>query len=159
VQKHTTGFASNQTDRTASEPPVGPASNDVRPLRVLIVDDGDAMSWVLQQLTDGIADGRYVIARATTLADAFGAIAGGDHDVCVVDHHIGVRTGFDLLSRLADEGLHVPIIFVAEPGDHGTGVTAVGAGASCYIVEDSIGPEHRTSACARQLRRGERFRA
>jgi two-component system sensor histidine kinase/response regulator len=149
VQKHTTGFASNQTDRTASEPPVGPASNDVRPLRVLIVDDGDAMSWVLQQLTDGIADGHYVIARATTLADAFGAIAGGDHDVCVVDHHIGVRTGFDLLSRLADEGLHVPIIFVAEPGDHGTGVTAVGAGASCYIVEDSIGSEH-LDQCLRQ---------
>ena len=149
MQKHTTGFASNQTDRTASEPPVGPASNDVRPLRVLIVDDGDAMSWVLQQLTDGIADGRYVIARATTLADAFGAIAGGDHDVCVVDHHIGVRTGFDLLSRLADEGLHVPIIFVAEPGDHGTGVTAVGAGASCYIVEDSIGSEH-LDQCLRQ---------
>ncbi len=149
MQKHTTGFASNQTDRTASEPPVGPASNDVRPLRVLIVDDGDAMSWVFQQLTDGIADGRYVIARATTLADAFGAIAGGDHDVCVVDHHIGVRTGFDLLSRLADEGLHVPIIFVAEPGDHGTGVTAVGAGASCYIVEDSIGSEH-LDQCLRQ---------
>jgi two-component system sensor histidine kinase/response regulator len=149
VQKHTTGFASNQTDRTASEPPVGPASNDVRPLRVLIVDDGDAMSWVLQQLTDGIADGHYVIARATTLADAFGAIAGGDHDVCVVDHHIGVRTGFDLLSRLADEGLHVPIIFVAEPGDHGTGVTAVGAGASSYIVEDSIGSEH-LDQCLRQ---------
>jgi two-component system sensor histidine kinase/response regulator len=149
VQKHTTNSASNQTDRTASEPPVGPASSDVRPLRVLIVDDGDAMSWVLQQLTDGIADGRYVIARATTLADAFGAIAGGDHDVCVVDHHIGVRTGFDLLSRLADEGLHVPIIFVAEPGDHGTGVTAVGAGASCYIVEDSIGSEH-LDQCLRQ---------
>ncbi|MCL1693905.1 MAG: response regulator, partial [Actinomycetia bacterium] len=58
-------------------------------------------------------------------------------------------TGFDLLSRITDEGLHIPIIFVAEPGDHGTGVTAVGAGASCYIVEDSIGSEH-LDQCLRQ---------
>jgi two-component system sensor histidine kinase/response regulator len=149
VQNHTTDSASNQTNRTAPEPPAGPESNDVRPLRVLIVDDGDAMPGVLQQLTDGIADGRYVVDRATTLADAFGAIVGEDHDVCVVDHHIGVRTGFDLLSRITDEGLHVPIIFVAEPGDHGTGVTAVGGGASCYIVEDSIGSEH-LDQCLRQ---------
>ena len=38
---------------------------------------------------------------------------------------------------------------MAGSGDHGTGVTAVGAGASCYIVEDSIGSEH-LDQCLRQ---------
>jgi len=142
VPNHANESVSDQTDRATSESPAGSEWDDGRPLRVLIVDDGNAMPGVLQQLSAGIADGRYVVDRATTLADGFGAIVGGDHDVCVVDHHIGVRTGFDLLSRITDEGLHIPIIFVAESGDHGTGVTAVGAGASCYIVEDSIGSEH-----------------
>ena len=147
--KHTIDSASDQTDPAATESPAGPESSAVRPLRVLIVDDGDAMPGVLQQLTDGIASGRYVVDRATTLADGFGAIASQKHDVCVVDHHIGVQTGFDLLSRVTDEGLPIPIVFVAEAGDHGTGVTAVGAGASCYIVEDSIGSEH-LDQCLRQ---------
>ena len=146
---YTTDSGSDQTDRTTSESPTGTEPNGVRPLRVLIVDDGDTMPGVLRQLADGIETGRYVVERATTLADGFGAIIGGEHDVCVVDHHIGVRTGFDLLARVADEDLHIPIVFVAEPGDHGTGVTAVGAGASCYVVEDSIGSEH-LDQCLRQ---------
>jgi len=142
VPNHVTDSASDQPDRATSEPPVESESTSVRPLRVLIVDDGDAMPGVLRQLSDGIQSGRYVVDRAATLADGFGAILGETHDVCVVDHHIGARTGFDLLARITDEGLHIPIVFVAEPGDHGTGVTAVGAGASCYIVEDSMGSEH-----------------
>lgn len=146
---HVTDSASDQSDRATSEPPVESESTHLRPLRVLIVDDGDAMPGVLQQLADGIESGRYVVDRATTLADGFGAILGEAHDVCVVDHHIGARTGFDLLARISDEGVHIPIVFVAEPGDHGTGVTAVGAGASCYIVEDSIGSEH-LEQCLRQ---------
>jgi two-component system sensor histidine kinase/response regulator len=149
VPKHTTDSASDQTDRATPEPPGGPESSDGRPLRVLIVDDGNAMPGILRQLSDGIAAGRYIIDRASTLAEGFEAIVDEDHDVCILDHHIGVRTGFDLLSRLSDEGLQTPIIFVTESGDHGTGVTAVDAGASCYIVEDSIGSEH-LDQCLRQ---------
>ena len=149
VPEHTTESVSDQPDPAASEPQAGSESSDLLPLRVLIVDDGGAMPGVLRQLTDGITTGRYVVERATTLADGFGALVGEDHDVCIVDHHIGVRTGFDLLSRITDEGLHIPIIFVAEPGDHGTGVTAVEAGASCYVVEDGIGSEH-LDQCLRQ---------
>ncbi|MEA3510439.1 MAG: response regulator, partial [Actinomycetota bacterium] len=149
MPNHVNDSASDQPDRPTSEPPVEPESTNLRPLRVLIVDDGDAMPRVLQHLADGIESGHYIVDRATTLADGFGAIAGETHDVCVVDHHIGARTGFDLLSRISDEGLPIPIVFVAEPGDHGTGVTAVGAGASCYIVEDSIGSEH-LDQCLRQ---------
>ncbi len=142
MPNHVNDSASDQPDRATSESPVESDSTNLRPLRVLIVGDGDAMPGVLQQLANGIESGHYIVDRATTLADGFGAILGETHDVCVVDHHIGARTGFDLLARITDEGLHVPIVFVAEPGDHGTGVTAVGAGASCYIVEDSIGSEH-----------------
>jgi CheY-like chemotaxis protein len=63
----------------------------------------------------------------------------GDHDVYVVDHLVGTRTGFDLLSWVKTRGLRVPIVFVSGSNDHGTGVTAVSAGASCYVVSDSIG--------------------
>jgi len=149
VQIHTTDPASDQTDPTRPGSSTEPGLNGLHPLRVLVVDDGDAASRVAEQLADGVEDGRYVVARATTLTDGLEAIAKEEHDVCVVDHHIGVRTGFDLLASVTTEGIDVPVVFVARPGDHGTGVTAVGAGASCYIVEDSIGSEH-LDQCLRQ---------
>ena len=149
VQIHTTDLASDRIDPIGPGSSIRPGLNDLRPLRVLVVDDGGAASRVVEQLDDGIEDGRYVVARATTLTDGLEAIAEEEHDVCVVDHHIGVRTGFDLLASVTTEERDIPIVFVAQAGDHGTGVTAVGAGASCYIVEDGIGSEH-LDQCLRQ---------
>jgi CheY-like chemotaxis protein len=74
----------------------------------------------------------------STQSDAIDALRRGDHDVYVVDHLVGTHTGFDLLSWLKMTGLRLPIVFVSGPNDHGTGVTAVSAGASCYVVSSSI---------------------
>ncbi len=125
--------------RNGSSPayPAGP--ENLYPLRVLLIDDGAQRSQAFRRLSERAEDGMYIIDRATTAADGFGAIAADEHDVYVVDHHVGTRTGFDLLSWVTAGGMQVPIVFVAGPGDHGTGVTAVTAGASCYVVEDTIG--------------------
>ena len=112
--------------------------HDVPPLRVLLVGDGAAMPHIRQRLEPGIEAGRYMVQQVETIADGFGAIVAGDSDVYIVDHYVGVRTGFDLLARISEDGIKAPIVFVAGTGDHGTGVTAVAAGAACYIVEDGI---------------------
>ncbi len=122
-----------------SSPAWSTASESLYPLRVLLIDDGAARSRALRRISDRSQDGMYIVDRATTAADGFGAIAADEHDVYVVDHHVGTRTGFDLLSWVTAGGMQVPIVFIAGPGDHGTGVTAVTAGASCYVVEDAIG--------------------
>ena len=113
------------------------AGDHVR-IRVLLVGDGAAMPKIQQRLANGVADGRYDVNSVETLAEGFGAIVAAEYDVYVVDHYVGVRTGFDLLARINEEGMKAPIVFVAGASDHGTGVTAVGAGAACYIVEDAI---------------------
>ena len=116
----------------------GSRTGNQRPVRVLLVGDGAAMPKIHQRLADGVAEGRYDVDSVETLPDGFGAIVAAEHDVYVVDHYVGVRTGFDLLARINEEGIKAPIVFVAGASDHGTGVTAVGAGAACYIVEDAI---------------------
>jgi CheY-like chemotaxis protein len=94
-----------------------------------------------QLLDEGIAGSSYVVEQVSTLADAFGSIIANEYDAYVVDHYVGARTGFDLLTRVAEEGIQTPVVFVAGAGDHGTGVTAVAAGAACYVVEDGIDSE------------------
>jgi len=122
-------------DHSASE------LRDGRVVHVLLVGDGAAMPLIRKHLEPGIEAGRYAVQQVETIADGFGAIVAGGSDVYVVDHYVGVRTGFDLLARIAEDGIKVPIVFVAGAGDHGTGVTAVAAGAACYIVEDGIDPD------------------
>jgi len=107
-------------------------------VRVLLVGDGAAMPLIRQNLGDGESEGGYQVRQVATIADGFGAIVAAESDVYVVDHYIGVRTGFDLLARISEDGIKAPIVFVAGAGDHGTGVTAVAAGAACYLVEDGI---------------------
>jgi len=129
-----------EPDRREESAPTPRDPDAAAPVRILIVDDGSVMSDVLRHLSGGVATGAYVVDRVTTVADGFGAFIGGDLDVCIIDHHVGARIGFDLLERISTEGVQIPVVFVAQPGDHGAGVTAVAAGASCYVVEDDLNP-------------------
>ena len=82
-------------------------------LRVLLVGDGAAMPRIQEILSEGVDASRYAVEQVGTLADGFGAIIANEYDVYVVDHYVGVRTGFDLLARITEEGIQAPIVFVA----------------------------------------------
>jgi len=110
--------------------------SDLYPMRVLVIYDGEEMPGILRHLSDGIEDGKYVVTRASTIADGFGEMVTEVHDAYIVGHHVGAKTGFELLDRVNAEGLRLPIVFVAAEGDHAAGISAVGAGASFYVVED-----------------------
>ncbi|HZJ48510.1 MAG TPA: response regulator [Acidimicrobiia bacterium] len=133
----TTGSGSGHEERSKLSPGLDSDVSDLYPMRVLLVDDGGDTPGILEHLSDGIGAGRYIVTRASTIADGYGEMVNEAHDVYIVDHHIGARTGFDLLARANAEGLQLPIVFVAAEGDHRSGVTAVGAGASCYVVKDT----------------------
>jgi CheY-like chemotaxis protein len=131
------------------------SADDLYPMRVLLIDDGGANSPAFRRLVDAGPKGRYVVDRAGAENDAYDAIRSGDHDVYVVDHLVGARTGFDLLSWLKTTGLRKPIVFVSGSNDHGTGIAAMGAGASCYVVADAIDSgllEHSLSNAVEQMR-------
>ncbi len=131
-------FDPETKDGANPDPSAEPTSGESPPLHVLLVGDGTAMAKIQHRMSDGIEPGRYRVDHVETLADAFGAILASEYDVYVVDHYVGPRTGFDLLARITEEGLKVAVVFVVGSADHGTGVTAVAAGAACYIVEDRI---------------------
>jgi len=125
-------------ERLRSESVRSETTDDLYPMRVLLIDDGGADSPAHQRLTGAESSGKYIVDRVGAQDDAYEAIRSGDHDVYVVDHLVGALTGFDLLSWLKTTGLRIPIVFVSGSKDHGTGVMAVSAGASCYVVADAI---------------------
>ena len=131
---HTTDPGSGPTNEPIPENLPTAGTDDHGPIRVLLIGDGAAIPKIHQRLNDAASNGSYAVDGVGTLAEGFGAIVAAEYDVYVVDHYVGVRTGFDLLARINEEGIKAPIVFVAGGNDHGTGVTAVGAGAACSIA-------------------------
>ncbi|GMQ93266.1 MAG: hypothetical protein BMS9Abin12_0743 [Acidimicrobiia bacterium] len=124
------------------------------PMRVLLIDDGASESLTFRRLAGAGSADRFVVHRVSTQSDACEAMEKGRYDVYVVDHLVGTRTGFDLLSWVKTRGMRVPIVFVSGSNDHGTGVTAVSAGASCYVVSESIDSgllEHSLRSAVEQM--------
>src|SRR5665811_342423 len=117
-EMQTTGSGSGHEKRPKLRSGFESDISDLYPMRVLLVDDGGDTPGILEHLSDGIGAGRYIVTRASTIADGYGEMVNEAHDVYIVDHHIGARTGFDLLARANAEGLQLPIVFVAAEGDH-----------------------------------------
>lgn len=152
---HSSASGSRPVGRLAPESSHGSNEDDLFPLRVLLVDDGASKSPAFRRLARADDPSRYLVDRVCTQNDAYGAMENGDYDAYVVDHLVGNRTGFDLLSWVKSRGMRVPIVFVSGANDHGTGVTAVRAGASCYVVSDSIESgllEHSVRNAVEQMR-------
>lgn len=105
-------------------------------MRVLLIDDGADASKAFDRLSGGARSGTYVLDRVTTFQAGIRDVIADGHDVYVVNHRVGTGSGFDFLSWTQVEGLHIPIVFIAD--DHTTGISAVRSGASCYVVEDFI---------------------
>jgi two-component system sensor histidine kinase/response regulator len=113
-------------------------SGEDHPMRVLVADDGAFESPILHRLTVSQSRDDYTVDRVSAFGDACEAIEGRMHDVYVVTNVVGARTGFDLLSWVKAHGMRLPIVFASGADNHAAGLTAVSAGASCYVVADSI---------------------
>jgi CheY-like chemotaxis protein len=107
-------------------------------MRVLVADDGAFKSPILHRLTASQSRGGYRVDRVSAFSDACEAVEGRMHDVYVVTNVVGARTGFDLLSWVKARGMRLPIVFASGSDNHAAGVTAVSAGASCYVVAESV---------------------
>jgi PAS domain S-box-containing protein len=59
----------------------------------------------------------------------------GDFDVCLLDYHLGQRTGLELLRRAIARGCRTPIILLTGNDDRNVDVEAMKAGAADSVVK------------------------
>lgn len=64
------------------------------------------------------------------------------YDVCLVDYRLGSETGLDIILKVKNEGVSVPMILLTEHSDRQIDLSAMQVGASDFMVKseiDSIG--------------------
>ena len=69
-------------------------------LKVLVVDDEEDIFLVKEMLKEGLPESDITLDYATTSDDAIALINSGEHDICLLDIHLGKEDGFSILKYL-----------------------------------------------------------
>lgn len=102
------------------------------PLRVLVVDDEPAIRRFLRaSLT---AEG-YVVSEAEDGESALKLLRRNSFDVVLLDLGLPNINGFDVILRIRDGGLNVPIVVLSSRNDEDGKVRALDLGADDYVTK------------------------
>jgi two-component system sensor histidine kinase/response regulator len=129
-----------------------------RPVRVLLVEDDEDDYVLTRDLLDTIDPQGFVVDWLTTYDAARGALTRKQHEVFLIDYHLGARNGLDLLREAAASGCDAPIIVLTGQGSRDIDLEAMQAGATAYLAKAEITASllERTIRYALELKRAQR---
>lgn len=111
-------------------------------LRVLVVDDDEEDFLILRDMLAEFPQGRFALDWAGTLAEGVRALRANQHDVFLVDYHLGPDNGMDLVRlAVAEQSAHRPVIMLTGQGNPDVDREALAAGAADYLVKGNIDAE------------------
>jgi signal transduction histidine kinase len=108
------------------------------PVRVLLVDDDPDDCVLTTHLLNEIGKDRYRLSYAISYDEALEVLSNAEFDVCLLDHHLGLRTGMELLRELRSRDFTAPIILLTGHRDHSLDIAATQAGAADYLIKDHL---------------------
>ena len=130
-------------------------------VRVLLVEDDEDDYLLTRDLLAEIdGGGRYTLDWARTYEAALEMLSRGSHDVCLLDHRLGARTGIELLREARADGHASPMILLTGLADPELDLEAMRAGAADYLVKGQLSAAllERSIRYALAHRRSERER-
>ena len=107
-----------------------------RLLRVLLVEDDEDDYVIISDLLSEMEE--LDLEWVSDYEEALGAIGREEHDVCLLDYRLGVRSGLDLLRAASERGHRTPMILLTGQGDRDLDLEAMQAGAVGYLVKGQI---------------------
>ncbi len=110
------------------------------PLRVLLVEDQETGYWITRRLLAATAGRPFLLDWYPAVAGGLEALEKGIYDVCLVDDHLPDGDGIGFLQEVHRRGLKSPIILLTGQGNDQTGVDAMRAGASDFLVKTELYP-------------------
>src|ERR1700691_1172577 len=122
--------------RPPKDPPV--PDPDTRALRVLIADDDEDDYILTRDLLLRIGRPRFQLDWTPSYEGALQAIELNQHDVYLIDYHLGHADGLPLLRAALARGRKAPIILLTGNDNWETDVEAMKAGAADYLVKGQL---------------------
>jgi signal transduction histidine kinase/DNA-binding response OmpR family regulator len=107
-------------------------------IRVLLVDDDEDDFILCKSLLQEIRGRTFEVSWFTGFEAGLSAMLLNQHDVCLVDYHLGAHNGVELLREALARGCQAPIILLTGAGHHEIDLEAMEAGAADYLVKTGL---------------------
>ncbi len=101
-------------------------------MKLLIVEDEPKTGDYLQQ---GLREAGFAVELATNGPDGLHLALEGDHDLLILDVMLPGLNGWQLLQRLREQGLQVPVLFLSARDQVEDRVKGLELGADDYLVK------------------------
>ncbi len=114
-------------------------NNDLKPVKVLVVDDDRADFHLLKETLESISRRHFDLTWSPSYEIAIGQLR-DSYDVALVDFKLGKRTAMDVLREAKAVDCRFPLIILSGLEDPAIDVQTVAAGAADFIPKNEMTP-------------------
>jgi len=105
-------------------------------IRVLLIEDDEEDYLLTRDFLLASKDTKFHLDWISSFAEAPAALERADHDVCLIDYHLGPHDGLELLKRFATSPF--PMIMLTGEDTREVDLEAMRSGAMDYLVKGQI---------------------
>ncbi len=110
------------------------------PTKVLLIEDDEDDYLITRDLLSDIKDGRFDLKWTPTFEMGQLALEDEEFEVCLVDYHVGERSGLELIQEARGAGCLVPMILLTGVGHRDIDIAAMRAGAADFLEKGQLTP-------------------
>lgn len=107
-------------------------------LRVLLVDDDEEDYMITRDLLDDVEHFSVELYWIDRAEDAIGVIRKQEHDLYLLDYHLGPNNGLEVLREALQLGCRAPFIMLTGQGGRDVDLEAMRMGAYDFLVKGQI---------------------
>lgn len=112
---------------------------EIHPITILLIEDDEEDYILLQKLLKRIQYANYNIVWESTYETGLNRMLTEQHDLCLLDYHLGARTGITLIKEARLQGYVRPIILLTGMDEAAEiDIQAIQAGADDYIDKGQL---------------------
>src|SRR5688572_25265813 len=104
-------------------------------IKVLLIDDDEDDYILTRELLSEVKVSKYALDWASSYEEGLEVVGRQKHDVCLVDYHLGERSGVQLIREARESRLTMPMILLTGQGSHEVDMEAMQAGAIGYLIK------------------------
>ncbi len=107
-------------------------------IRLLLIEDDEDDYILLARLLAEVVSAQYRLTWVRTYEEGLKEIEKRIYDACLLDYHLGSKTGLEILSGVVQSRETPPIIVLTGRGDYLVDLKAMEYGAADYLVKDQL---------------------